>query len=91
VVIRQSYCSSLARIETAPAWSEGRRGRHLFRPEAFGGLAGSETRRDRSPRAPTKLHLFPAEWRNGDVSDLVARSEHCGGAGTKWTKYFNWP
>ncbi len=31
---------------------------------------------------PTKLHLFPANWRNGGLSNLIVRSKHCGGAGT---------
>jgi hypothetical protein len=35
--------------------------------------------------------FFPADWRNGDVSDVVARSEVCEGAGTRWRKYFKSP
>jgi hypothetical protein len=37
------------------------------------------------PRVPTKLNLFPAEWRKADVSGFVARSQQCGDAGTKWS------
>jgi hypothetical protein len=44
-----------------------------------------------APRVPKKLHFFPADWRNGDVADLVARSELCEGAGTRWRKYFKSP